>query len=355
MPAKERGFSPQPAIVEKRAAPAPRIKPLEIPTPLQSLKVKQPENEIKRNAGLFAQSAKEKPEMHDRANHWESQARELQANGHTMEEIIVFFGQNMARSEAIAEKDPLTELYTRSGIERRFGEALAHSDRTKSDKSNKNKGKISIAVIDLDKFKAINDTYGHATGDKVLSSTAKFLQRDIRRTNTVGRQGGEEFVLIFPETDLPQAVEVLERKRTSFPEFVGPNSGIDKSITISAGVVTYDPKEYEKKFGKRNTQIKRILEKHVPVLDVLTPEERAYFLRKAEDERTRNILEYYTDKADRAMYAAKKRRNRVVAFVEDEFNDHLFVDTRRPAVLVADEKRINGRPTTIYSAHETNS
>ena len=96
---------------------------------------------------------------------------------------------------------------------------------------------LTVAFIDLDLFKPINDTYGHEAGDVVLEGVADVLRQSIRRSDIVGRYGGEEFVIVFPETTVDEATAVAEKLRilVSKQRFtVGADEGI--SVTVSVGL-----------------------------------------------------------------------------------------------------------------------
>ena len=99
---------------------------------------------------------------------------------------------------------------------------------------------LTVAMFDLDRFKAINDTYGHQAGDRVLQQLADILRRTARDIDRLGRYGGEEFMVILPETDIENGAVFVERVRQEVARhsFV---IGRDKSITmtISAGVATF--------------------------------------------------------------------------------------------------------------------
>lgn len=98
-----------------------------------------------------------------------------------------------------ARTDPLTGLLNRRSIDA----SLEHMERAETD--------YAVAFADLDHFKALNDTHGHAAGDKALALFAHVLRSSVRPGDLVGRYGGEEFVLVFPDCDVPAAVRVLER------------------------------------------------------------------------------------------------------------------------------------------------
>src|SRR5690606_33141666 len=77
---------------------------------------------------------------------------------------------------------------------------------------------LTVAVLDLDHFKTINDTYGHATGDHVLINRASLLAASVREVDTVGRLGGEEFAILMPGTPLSEAIQAIERIRQAFEQ-----------------------------------------------------------------------------------------------------------------------------------------
>lgn len=97
-------------------------------------------------------------------------------------------------------------------------------------------GCVSLLLVDLDHFKAVNDTFGHEVGNVVLQRTARHLQETGREVDLVARYGGEEFAIICPETSLPEATALAERIRVGFPEAVRPNSHPQLYATASIGV-----------------------------------------------------------------------------------------------------------------------
>lgn len=98
---------------------------------------------------------------------------------------------------------------------------------------------FSILIVDLDRFKRINDTFGHFIGDEVIQTTAKIAKKSLRARDTLGRFGGEEFIVLLPETDSQEASEVAERLR----RYVAATSlSVEKKIlkvTVSVGVAYY--------------------------------------------------------------------------------------------------------------------
>lgn len=101
-------------------------------------------------------------------------------------------------------------------------------------------GSLSILMVDLDFFKAINDTFGHQVGNEVLKITADVLQKGVRDTDTVARYGGEEFAVVVPEAPLKAATEMAERLRAALAADVRCPELREQRITASFGVVSVD-------------------------------------------------------------------------------------------------------------------
>lgn len=128
-------------------------------------------------------------------------------------------------------RDPLTRLYNRSYFYESLNQAL---DITKANRP------VSVIVSDLDRFKRINDTYGHLQGDKVLQFVANLLMDSVRPQDIAARIGGEEFVLMLTNTSPEAAFQVAERIRLNLSSFDSTSSGgqLPEPITISMGVFT---------------------------------------------------------------------------------------------------------------------
>jgi diguanylate cyclase (GGDEF)-like protein len=97
---------------------------------------------------------------------------------------------------------------------------------------------LSLILLDIDHFKQVNDTYGHPLGDEVLRSLSRICEKNIRTADLVGRYGGEEFLVVLPETDEVEAVQIAERLRLATEEMRVASKNEDVQVTISLGVAT---------------------------------------------------------------------------------------------------------------------
>lgn len=123
--------------------------------------------------------------------------------------------------------DPLTGLYNRRHFEENLEREFLRASRYKSE--------LSFAIIDVDFFKKVNDTYGHSTGDYVLKEVAYLILQTFRKTDMVFRYGGEEFAVIITETPLEKALIPLERLRKSIENYPFNYNGEDIKVTVSIG------------------------------------------------------------------------------------------------------------------------
>jgi diguanylate cyclase (GGDEF)-like protein/PAS domain S-box-containing protein len=164
-----------------------------------------------------------------------------------------------------AIRDPLTNLYNRRYLEETLHQELARALRENYP--------VSVVMIDIDRFKRVNDTCGHKVGDEVLQSLASFVIQHVRRFDTACRYGGEEFVVVMPKLSNETARERAEFLRREFATMPPPCDGFKTGPTLSIGLATYPSDGFE----------------------------------------TEQLL----DAADRALYIAKgSGRNRVVAFTD---------------------------------------
>lgn len=133
--------------------------------------------------------------------------------------------------ERLSVTDELTGLFNRRYFLRKLEETAAQQDRYG--------GEFSLVAVDLDHFKAINDAYGHPVGDAVLKRFGELIQRRVRKSDVVARTGGEEFLILMPQTSLENAAQVAEDLRGAIENesFVGDESQ-NFRVTLSAGVVS---------------------------------------------------------------------------------------------------------------------
>jgi diguanylate cyclase (GGDEF)-like protein len=132
-----------------------------------------------------------------------------------------------------ASHDSLTELLNRRAIFEVLRREISRINRTNNP--------ITIILTDIDHFKSINDTYGHSMGDAVLVETAKRLKEGIRPYDSVGRIGGEEFLVVLPECNSEDGMVVAERIRASVARDLFIIPGQTFSITTSVGLATTSP------------------------------------------------------------------------------------------------------------------
>jgi two-component system cell cycle response regulator len=136
----------------------------------------------------------------------------------------------------LAITDGLTKLVNRRYFSERLNSEFARVKRFG--------GRIGYVICDIDHFKKVNDTYGHAVGDRVLKQIAAILLASVRSIDTAGRYGGEEFVLMLPETELAGVVRVAEKIRSTVEAYDFTPDDPDElpgpaHITISLGAISY--------------------------------------------------------------------------------------------------------------------
>lgn len=136
--------------------------------------------------------------------------------------------QISAELERLAALDPLTEVYNRRTLDHIIPQAIAQARRFEEP--------LAVALLDVDRFKLINDTYGHLVGDQVLQGIVATLQQTVRTEDTIGRFGGEEFIIVLPRADVHAAQEVAERVCHTIAQTPIVVDGHTLTVTISIGV-----------------------------------------------------------------------------------------------------------------------
>ena len=130
-------------------------------------------------------------------------------------------------------RDSLTGLYNHTHTLQLLDDACYRARREEQP--------LAFAMLDIDHFKKVNDTYGHPMGDRVIKSLALFLKQRLRKTDHIGRYGGEEFAVVLPDTDEQSALKVLEEIRQRFAEIHYPAQPQDLSCTFSCGIAMLQP------------------------------------------------------------------------------------------------------------------
>jgi diguanylate cyclase len=150
---------------------------------------------------------------------------------------------SVEREQARSMTDTLTGIPNRLALERRMQEEQA--------KLETGAGKLCVALWDIDRFKGINDRYGHAAGDRVLRVFAQHLVRRMRRCDFVARFGGEEFITLVSDASTSEALRLLDRVRSSLRELGFHFDGQSVCVTASCGISLFAPGEQMEEVFKR--------------------------------------------------------------------------------------------------------
>jgi len=134
--------------------------------------------------------------------------------------------------ERLAITDSLTSLYNRRHL-------FELADR-EFQRARRYRLPLAVMMVDIDEFKRVNDTYGHAIGDQVLQRVAECCRKELRGVDVIGRYGGDEFVALLPETGLSAACQVAERLRKTIAERVLDTKAGRVTITVSLGIAVLD-------------------------------------------------------------------------------------------------------------------
>ncbi|MCB1152649.1 MAG: GGDEF domain-containing protein [Deltaproteobacteria bacterium] len=135
--------------------------------------------------------------------------------------------------EILASTDSLTGLLIRRAVLPKFDEEI--------DRAEREKRPLSVVILDIDNFKSVNDTYGHAVGDDVLRAVADVLRHSFRTYDLVARIGGEEFMIVLPGNDLHSGYELAERTRKLLAQRLIDVDGRVLRVTASFGVAQFEP------------------------------------------------------------------------------------------------------------------
>lgn len=144
---------------------------------------------------------------------------------------VAIRAERMRALRSLMARDSLTGLFNHTTTTHLLESAIATAARKG--------GELCFAMLDIDRFKSVNDTYGHPVGDQVLLALSRVLQQRLRNTDIVGRYGGEEFAVILPDVSSARATLLIDELRQSFSRLVFQSASGDFSCTFSAGVAAY--------------------------------------------------------------------------------------------------------------------
>nr|WP_246347339.1 diguanylate cyclase [Desulfurispira natronophila] len=149
------------------------------------------------------------------------------------EQLIAAVKVRVSRARMLSElmsRDSLTGLFNHSRIKEQLVLEVSRAQR--------NDAPLSAVMLDMDKFKHVNDTYGHGVGDRVIKTLAHLLQQRVRQSDTVGRYGGEEFAAILPDCDAASAWSIVDDIRQRFGQVTFFSEGKEFHVTLSAGIAS---------------------------------------------------------------------------------------------------------------------
>lgn len=145
--------------------------------------------------------------------------------------VAIFARAQRARQlSEVMTKDSLTGLLQHAHIKERLANELVRSMRQQQ--------QVSVVMLDIDHFKKVNDQYGHLTGDQVITSLANLLKQQLRKSDMIGRYGGEEFLLVLPDCPVEKALKLVDKMRVAFAQLPFTFDGQEFHCTFSAGIAS---------------------------------------------------------------------------------------------------------------------
>lgn len=167
----------------------------------------------------------------ERMKHAEETMGALNSQLNMLQEETAVLKQSVEAEQVKSLTDALTSIANRRGYEERLEQEIVRWKRYG--------GHFSLMVFDLDKFKSINDNYGHVVGDKVLRGLTETFKREIRSADFLARYGGEEFVVLMPETALDETMIIADKLRTEVEQCVFRYQGQIIPVTVSIGAAEF--------------------------------------------------------------------------------------------------------------------
>ncbi|MDT8999323.1 diguanylate cyclase [Paucibacter sp. APW11] len=182
-------------------------------------------------AGVVREMVEESRTVQSLVHQTQSRINDEHERASTLSKRVDELEDELRKLSSEVQTDQLTKIANRRGLEAAFNTEQAKLEREGS--------VLALALLDVDNFKKLNDTLGHAAGDVALSSLAARVTQMLRPGDLVARYGGEEFVLMLPRTPLDEAQQVLTRLQRSLSAALFMHEGKDVFVTFSAGITLY--------------------------------------------------------------------------------------------------------------------
>lgn len=159
----------------------------------------------------------------------------LMTERHGLLETIRTLNSELDHAKTIADHDPLLPIFNRRAFVRELSKQLSFCRRYKIE--------TCLIYIDLDRFKALNDTLGHSTGDLALKDIVRVMKSDLRESDLTGRLGGDEFAILLPGANLAAAHTKSEKLRAEIQKLQYGETPVQMTLDASCGVVEWQPSE----------------------------------------------------------------------------------------------------------------
>ena len=186
-------------------------------------------------AGVVRQMVDESRAVHDLVSHTQERLRDGRERAADLEARVRTLEDELRRLSDEVSTDVLTEVANRRGLMQAFEVETARLERQG--------GQLSIGLLDIDNFKKLNDSLGHAAGDTALKTLAGHVQKQLRPVDVIARFGGEEFVVLLPGAAVVEAQQTLTRLQRSLSSSLFMHDGREVFVTFSAGVTKFRPGE----------------------------------------------------------------------------------------------------------------